>query len=144
VGKTSVIQKFGIENFKHIIEINLEKKDQLRVFDSAAGVEDFLKRISIFFEKDTVPGETLLFIDEIQESKNIMKLMRFFSEEKPELHVMAAGSLLEAKIDKSWTIPVGRIDYKYIYPLTFFEYLEAKKKNCPAGGFKKNKYWGFF
>ncbi|TET48462.1 MAG: DUF4143 domain-containing protein [Actinomycetota bacterium] len=128
VGKTSVIRKFGQENFDQVIEINLEKKDQLAVFDKAISVDDFLKRISIFFDKNAVPGSSLLFIDEIQESKNIMELLRFFSEEKPQLHIMAAGSLLEAKIDKSWSMPVGRIDYKYIYPMTFFEYLEAKKK----------------
>ena len=130
VGKTSVIRKFGQENFDQVIEINLEKKDQLVVFDKAISVEDFLKRISIFFDKNAVPGSSLLFIDEIQESKNIMELLRFFSEEKPQLHIMAAGSLLEAKIDKSWLMPVGRIDYKYIYPMTFFEYLEAKGKTA--------------
>ena len=130
VGKTSVIRKFGQENFDQLIEINLEKKDQLALFDKAISVEDFLKRISLFFDKNAAPGSSLLFIDEIQESKNIMELLRFFSEEKPQLHIMAAGSLLEAKIDKSWSMPVGRIDYKYIYPMTFFEYLEAKKKGA--------------
>ena len=139
VGKTSVIRKFSSENFKQVIEINLEKKDQLEIFDRAIGVEDFLKRIAVFFDKSTVPGNTLLFIDEIQESKNIMKLLRFFAEEKPELHVMAAGSLLEAKMDKNWTIPVGRIDYKYIYPMTFFEYLEAKKKTALLESLKNIK-----
>ena len=139
VGKTSVIRKFGQENFDQVIEINLEKKDQLAVFDKAISVEDFLKRISIFFDKSAVPGNSLLFIDEIQESKNIMELLRFFAEEKPQLHIMAAGSLLEAKIDKSWSMPVGRIDYKYIYPMTFFEYLEAKKKTALLESLKNIK-----
>lgn len=130
VGKTSVIRKFGQENFSQVIEVNLEKKDQLAVFDKANSIEDFLKRLSIFFDKTAVPGSSLLFIDEIQESKNIMELLRFFAEEKPQLHIIAAGSLLEAKIDKSWSMPVGRIDYKYIYPMTFFEYLQARKKTA--------------
>jgi predicted AAA+ superfamily ATPase len=91
-------------------------------------VEDFLNRITVFFDKSAMPGNTLLFIDEIQESKNIMELLRFFAEEKPQLHIISAGSLLEAKIDNSWQIPVGRVDFKYIYPVTFFEYLQAKKK----------------
>jgi len=130
VGKTSVIRKFGRENFSDLIEINLEKKEQLAVFDKSISVEDFLKRISILFDKTAVDGSTLIFIDEVQESKNIMELLRFFSEERPQLHVIAAGSLLEAKIEKSWSIPVGRIDYKYVYPMTFFEYLEARGKNA--------------
>ncbi len=139
VGKTSVIRKFGKENFNQVIEINLEKKDQLAVFNKAISVEDFLKRISIFFDKEAVPGNSLLFIDEIQESKNIMELLRFFSEEKPQLHIIAAGSLLEAKIDKSWSIPVGRVDYKYIYPMTFFEYLQARNKTALLESLKNIK-----
>ena len=103
VGKTSVVRKFGTENFSQIIEINLEKKDQFSIFNKANSVEDFLKRISVFFDEPAVPGNTLLFIDEIQESKNVMELLRFFSEEKPQLHIIAAGSLPEAKIDKSWS-----------------------------------------
>jgi predicted AAA+ superfamily ATPase len=130
VGKTSVVRKFGRENFGQVIEINLEKKDQFLIFDKATSVEDFLKRISLFFDKSAISGTSLLFIDEIQESKTAMELMRFFSEEKPQLHVIAAGSLLEAKIDKDWSVPVGRIDFKYLYPMTFFEYLMAKKKTA--------------
>ena len=139
VGKTSVIRKFGQENFGQVIEINLEKRDQFLVFDKAINVDDFLKRISLFFDKAVVPGTSLLFIDEIQESKNIMELLRFFSEEKPQLHIIAAGSLLEAKIDKNWLIPVGRVDYKYLYPMTFFEHLQAKKKTALLETLKKIK-----
>jgi len=139
VGKTSIIRKFGRENFDQVIEINLEKKEQFAVFDQATSVTDFLKRLSLFFDKIIIPGTTLLFIDEIQESKNIMELLRFFSEEKPELHIITAGSLLEAKIDKDWSIPVGRVDYKYLYPMTFFEYLQAKNKNALLEGLKTIK-----
>ena len=130
VGKTSVARKFGQENFDQIIEINLEKRDQLQLFDQAVSVDDFLRRINLVFDKEIIPGSTLLFIDEIQESKNVMQLLRFFAEEKPELHVMAAGSLLEARIDESWSIPVGRVEYRYLYPMTFFEYLKAKGKTA--------------
>jgi len=127
VGKTSVIRKFGQENFDQVIEVNLEKRDQLKIFDQATSVEDFTQRINLFFNQKVVPGTSLLFIDEIQESKNVMELLRFFAEEKPQLHVMAAGSLLEAKIGQDWSIPVGRVEYRYLYPLTFFEYIKARK-----------------
>ena len=139
VGKTSVVRKFGRENFSQVIEINLEKKDQFQVFDKASSVDDFLKRISLFFDKSVIPNTSLLFIDEIQESKNTMELLRFFSEEKPQLHIITAGSLLEAKIDKNWLVPVGRVDYKYLYPMTFFEYLLAKKKTTLLDYLKKIK-----
>jgi uncharacterized protein len=126
VGKTSVVRKFGSENFDQVIEINFEKKDQYSFFDEAKSVPDFLNRINLFFNQQIIPGKTLLFLDEIQESMNTLELLRFFAEEKPDIHVIAAGSLLEAKINNEWSVPVGRIDYKYLFPLTFFEYLQAK------------------
>jgi uncharacterized protein len=128
VGKTSLIRKFGQENFEQLIEINLEKRELFSFFDQTTSVEDLLKRINLFFDRKITPGGSLLFIDEIQESKNIMALLRFLAEEKPELHVIAAGSLLEAKISRDWSIPVGRVEYRYLYPMTFFEYLKAKNK----------------
>jgi len=137
VGKTSVIRKFGLENFEQVIEINLEKRDQRQLFDRAISIEDFVNRINLFFDKKVVPGASLLFIDEIQESKNVMELLRFFAEEMPELHVITAGSLLEAKIGKDWSIPVGRVDYRYLYPMTFFEYLKARKKTALLDSLEK-------
>ncbi|MCE1255281.1 MAG: AAA family ATPase [Anaerolineae bacterium] len=76
VGKTSVVRKFGQEHFNQLIEINLEKRDQLRLFDEASSVDDFINRIALYFDQRIVPGESLLFIDEIQESKNVMELLR--------------------------------------------------------------------
>lgn len=146
VGKTSIVRKFGAENFDQIIDINFEKKDQFAIFDKAISVDDFLNRVNLFFDKKVIPGKSLLFLDEIQSSSNTLELLRFFAEEKPELHVIATGSLLEAKINEGfqakaqnpsflfgnngWTVPVGRVDYKYLYPLTFFEYLRAKGKTA--------------
>ena len=55
----------------------------------------------------------------------MLNLLRFFAEDKPNLHVIVAGSLLEAKLLDGWKIPVGRVDYMYLYPMTFFEYIYA-------------------
>ncbi|HLD34558.1 MAG: hypothetical protein UX21_C0028G0002 [Microgenomates group bacterium GW2011_GWC2_45_8] len=129
VGKTSLIRKFGKEHYSEVVEINLEKKEQLRIFDPVESVTEMLKRINLVMGKRVKPGKTLLFIDEIQESRNLMELLRFFAEERPDLHVITAGSLLEAKMGTGWTIPVGRVDYLNLYPLTFFEYLQAIGKN---------------
>ncbi len=130
VGKTSLVRQFGANHFAQMIEINLEKKGHFAIFDPASGVEDFLKRVSVFFDQKIIPHQTLLFIDEIQESQNMMELLRFLAEEKPDLPVITAGSLLEAKIGSDWSIPVGRVDYLYLYPMTFFEYLSAKGKDA--------------
>lgn len=128
VGKTSVIRKFGGQQYQDVVEINLEKKEQWRVFDQVESVADMLKSISLMMGKRVEADRTLLFIDEIQQSQNVMELLRFFSEERPDLHVVTAGSLLEAKMGKGWVIPVGRVEYLNLYPLTFFEYLRAMGK----------------
>ena len=125
VGKTSLIRQWASDNFPQCVEINLEKKDQYNVFNAASSVADFLKRVKLVMGQNIIESQTLLFIDEIQESKNVLELLRFFAEEKPGLHLITAGSLLEAKLGDNWTIPVGRVDYRYLYPLTFFEFLRA-------------------
>ena len=68
-------------------------------------------------------GETLLFIDEIQESLEAIQMLRYFYEEFPDLHVIAAGSLLEFTMKKVKNFPVGRVEYLYLHPLNFEEYL---------------------
>jgi len=125
VGKTSLVRDFATQNYAHYLEINLENKKQLSLFDSSQTAQELLDRSSAYFNQSILPDETLLFIDEVQESANIMSLLRFFSEEIPALHLIVAGSLLEAKLQKDFSFPVGRVDYLYLYPLTFFEYLVA-------------------
>ena len=126
VGKTSVARNFAQKNFSQLIEINLEKKSHRQMFDVTTSVDDFLQRVNVMFDKKIEDGQTLLFIDEIQQSQNIMDLLRFFAEERPNLHVVATGSLLESRAKNMGAVPVGRVEYMYLYPLTFFEYLEAK------------------
>ena len=70
-------------------------------------------------------ADTLIFIDEIQEVPSALNMLRYFYEEYPEYHVIAAGSLLESLFDRDVSFPVGRVDYLYMYPFTFGEFLEA-------------------
>ena len=128
VGKTSLVRKWGEANYDEFVEINLEKKNNLNVFDQAQSVSDFINKANIITGKKIFPGKSLIFIDEIQESKNIMELLRFFTEERPDLHLIAAGSLLEAKMTGKWNVPVGRVEYMYLFPMTFFEYLRSVQK----------------
>jgi len=125
VGKTCVVRKFGEENFDQVVEINLEQKEQRQWFDGVTSVADFAKRVELYLKKTLRDKHTLLFIDEVQESPGVLELLRFFAENRPGLHVIAAGSLLEAKMAGRWSVPVGRVEYMYLYPLTFFEYLTA-------------------
>lgn len=129
VGKTSAVLIFGKEHFRDIIQINLENIEHKRLFNEEVSLEDFEKIVQIKFRKKIVPGETLIFIDEIQNSPALIRLLRFFYEKRPDVHVIAAGSLFQAKIEsEGFSLPVGRIEYVYVYPLDFFEYLEASQE----------------
>ncbi len=76
-----------------------------------------------------IPGKTLLFLDEIQACPSLIKLLRFFHEDRPGLHVVAAGSLLEAAIQREGlAFPVGRVEYAFCHPMDFFEYLDAREE----------------
>ncbi len=130
VGKTSAVLMFAKKHFKNLIHLNLEKAEHLILFREELSLEDFEKIIQIKFHQKIIPHETLIFIDEIQNSQALIKLLRFFYEERPDIYIIGAGSLLQAKIEREgFSLPVGRIEYAYLYPLDFFEYLEAKKEN---------------
>jgi len=127
VGKTSIVIMFAKDHFKNLIHINLEKTEHLRLFKKELSLKEFLTVLQIEFKQEIIPQETLIFIDEIQNSPSLIALLRFFYEERPDIPVIAAGSLLEAKIHKEGlSFPVGRVEFCYLYPLDFFEFLNAK------------------
>jgi len=127
VGKTSAILMFARRYFENVIYLNMEKVEHQRLFRGEISLADFEKIIKIEFRQNIIPEKTIIFIDEIQNSVGLIKLLRFFYEERPELHIISAGSLLQAKIEKEGlSLPVGRVENAYIYPLDFFEYLDAK------------------
>ncbi|MDD4294173.1 MAG: AAA family ATPase [Candidatus Omnitrophica bacterium] len=126
VGKTSAVLMFGEQFFDDIVNINLERMDHKNWFSSDLSLKEFIQIVKIKFGKEIIQGKTLLFIDEIQNSPSLISLMRFFYEDMPELHVIVAGSLLEAKIEtEGISFPVGRVEFAHMYPLDFFEFLEA-------------------
>lgn len=123
VGKTTLVREFGKE-FSNFVEVNLERQQEARLFELDT-TELILN--SIFLQKNVQfkKGSTLLFIDEIQESPRAIAQLRYFLEDKPDLFVVAAGSLLEFALAKVPSFPVGRVDYLYLHPLNFEEYLSA-------------------
>jgi len=137
VGKTSAVLAFAKENFENLVHINLEKSEHSKLFKEDISLKDFEDIIQIKFKQKIIPGKTLLFIDEIQNSLPLINLLRFFYEENPKLHVIGASSLLEAKIQQDgFSLPVGRIEFAWLYPLDFFEYLEAMKEKEILGYLK--------
>lgn len=124
VGKTTAIEMFS-KNFDQYIHLDLEKPEDKELFEKKYNVDDLTTAIYLQKGKKKIDGKTLIFIDEIQNSSEAVRMLRYFYEEKPELYVIAAGSLLESLIDIQTSFPVGRVEYAYMYPVTFFEFLEA-------------------
>jgi len=125
VGKTTLVKQFA-NNYKQSVLLNLEKPSDTFYFQEYDDVKIIIE--SLFLSHGIsydLMDETLLFIDEIQESPKAIQLLRYFYEELPKLHVIAAGSLLEFAMKKVKSFPVGRVEYLYLHPLNFPEYLEA-------------------
>ncbi len=124
VGKTYAVRRLGAQ-FRSFVEINFEKLEgAASIFEKDLAPERLILSLSLLAKAPIVPGETLLFFDEVQEAPRAILALRYFYEEMPDLHVVAAGSLLEFAIAKVG-VPVGRISMFYMYPLSFLEYLVA-------------------
>lgn len=128
VGKSSAVRHFGRE-FKYFAEVNFERHKAIKTFfQGDIDVHMIAQKISNYIKVPMVAGETLLFFDEIQECPEAIMALRFFKEDYPELHVIAAGSLLEFTLEELPTFGVGRIHSLFMYPMTFDEFLVANKE----------------
>lgn len=126
VGKSSSVRNLG-KSFKYFIEINLEKQQDITLlFGENINIKSICSKLSAIYNTPIIVGETLVFIDEIQESKRVMTSLRYFYEDFPELHVIAAGSLLEFAMNELSSFGVGRIRSLYMYPFSFDEFLLAQ------------------
>lgn len=126
VGKSWTIMDFGSHHFEGAMHVvDLEKRtDWHRVFEANLVASRVLSELEILLNTKIQPGRDLLFLDEIQSCPRAIMMLRYFYEEVPELHVIAAGSLLEFALKDS-SFPVGRVRFLDMYPMTFAEYLMA-------------------
>lgn len=125
VGKSTAVRHLG-ESFASYVEINFEKNPEFKaLFDENLDVNRITSQLEALTGKEISAGKTLLFLDEIQNCPNAIMSLRFFKEDMPDLHVIAAGSLLEFALDELPTYGVGRIHSLFMYPMTFDEFLYA-------------------
>jgi uncharacterized protein len=125
VGKTYSVRNLE-STFRHILEINFEERTEAKsFFEGDLLVQDICEKLTAFFGVPLIPGETLLFFDEIQTCPNCLRALRFFHERMPDLHVVAAGSLLEFVLAEIPAFGVGRIQSLFMYPLSFGEFMGA-------------------
>jgi predicted AAA+ superfamily ATPase len=126
VGKTWLVRDLAARSLRQLIELNFEREPRLaRHFESNAPAE-ITNEISLALGRPIDPGNSLLFLDEIQAAGHLLAKLRWFAEEMPQLPVIAAGSLLDFTLaDHSFSMPVGRLSYQHVEPMGFPEYLLA-------------------
>lgn len=125
VGKSTAVRELA-KKFDSFVEINFEKEPKYKaIFNDDLDVNRIVPQLSAIYGTPIIAGKTLLFLDEIQECPQAIMALRFFKEDLPELHVVAAGSLLEFALNELPTFGVGRIHSMFMYPMTFDEFLIA-------------------
>lgn len=127
VGKTHVLTTFGNLEYDNIAYLNFENSPHLyQLFAGSLKPQDIIKILSIELSAEIIPGKTLIIFDEIQECPAALNSLKYFNELANEYHICAAGSLLGVTLANSKGFPVGKVDFMQLYPLNFFEFLQAK------------------
>ena len=130
VGKTTLVSLFAQENAFELLQLNFERNPEYADFFNVNDPKQIISLLEIQFNQDIKAGKTLLFLDEIQAQPTVLKTLRYFYEEMPDLHIIAAGSLLDFELNApSYSIPVGRISYMHLHPMGFIEFLLAIGKD---------------
>ena len=128
VGKSWAVEHLG-ETFDYFIEVNFEKRpDMLDVFQKIHDVHELAATLGMYYNTPVIPDRTLLFLDEVQKSADAIQSLWSFKEDYKELHVVAAGSLLEFALQDLPSFGVGRIRSLFVYPFSFDEFLVAEGK----------------
>lgn len=125
VGKTWLMKEFAKEAYQKCAYVNFEDNDMLRqLFLNDFDIPRIINSIQ-WTTGVTIDADTLIILDEIQEAPRGITALKYFQEKAPEYHVVAAGSLLGIAMHQNDSFPVGKVDFMYLYPLSFFEFLEA-------------------
>ena len=127
VGKTYIIKKFGKENYDNLIYVNFETNQEFSSqISDTIDAKYIINKLELFYGEKIVPGKTLIFFDEIQANERALTSLKYFCEETPEYHIIAAGSLLGIAINREqYSFPVGKVQMLDMYPLSFKEFLIA-------------------
>lgn len=126
IGKTWIMQKFGQEQFDHVAYFNFDASEELcKEFENTKSPERLLGILRLYTGQPIEPWRTLIVFDEIQQSNKALNSLKYFCEEAPEYHIIAAGSLLGVSLAHGDSFPVGKVEFLQMYPITFREFLRA-------------------
>lgn len=126
VGKTYLVDTFAKNEYSEYADFNFEKSPDLSIiFDGDLDPRTIISKLSLFIGRKISPDNTLVFFDEIQICPRAITSLKYFAEEAPEYHIIAAGSLLGVSVGKKSSFPVGKVNFMTLYPLSFSEFLDA-------------------
>lgn len=130
IGKTWAMEAFGHECFEYCAKFDFDRQPELKsVFQKSKSPQRILKELALYTEVPIIAGKTLIIFDEIQECEEALNSLKYFFEDAPEYHVIAAGSLLGVAVRRrSMTVPVGKVRIMRMYPITFREFLRASDR----------------
>lgn len=130
VGKTWIMRSFGKAHYKNVAYVNCDEEPLAKtMFETDYSIPRILLMVQAITGEQVLPGETLLIFDEIQEAPRALHSLKYFSENAPEYHVMAAGSLLGVALGHKESYPVGKVNMLRLYPMNFNEFLLALGEN---------------
>lgn len=131
IGKTWTVTEFGKQYYKNVAVFNFDKQPELSdVFSQTKDVCRILRELSFYTGVPIVPHDTLLFFDEIQECSAALNSLKYFDEDAPDYHIIAAGSLLGVALKRQGSgFPVGKVHFERMYPVTFKEFLRSADLN---------------
>lgn len=127
IGKTWAMETFGNECFEYCAKFDFDRQPELKsVFQTSKEPERIIRELALYCNVPLIPGRTLLIFDEIQECEEALNSLKYFCEDLPDFHIIAAGSLLGVAVRKrQMTVPVGKVDIVRLYPISFKEFLRA-------------------
>ena len=128
-GKTYLLKEFASKYYEDYIYLNFEKNpNYCSIFEKDLEPSRIIIEIEVLTGKKIIPNKTLIIFDEIQTCKKAVTSLKYFCEEKPEIHIASAGSLIGISLSKPESYPVGKVDIKYLYPMSFVEFLYANEE----------------
>lgn len=127
IGKTWVLEHFGKQHFEYYTKFDFDRQPELKsVFQTTKEPERIIKELSVYSDQPIIAGKTLIIFDEIQECEDAFNSLKYFYEEAPQYHIIAAGSLLGVAVrHRRMTVPVGKVKILRMYPISFSEFLNA-------------------
>lgn len=141
VGKTWLMREFGKQEYKKTAYVTFDRNENMqKAFQEYTNVKELLTKIEIETQIKITPDDTLIIFDEIQECPDAITSLKYFQEQKPELHIIVAGSLLGLAHHKGTGFPVGKVNFMTLYPMNFKEFLVANGEELLVETLNENKF----